>query len=212
MDGHDEAAPFRPGSTGDDGSTIAIALPWSEVKDREFKDVFASALIVLLLAFAVVGLANEVRAAPGNHLGSAAFAFGLSAVAVLSWYGPFGTVGLVAAVDDEGLTIRHMGWRLPFITRRIELSMARFLPAAEIGIIELVTDDKRRRLWTRALSLNYRGRRLGWTTVTIDRETTEAVFIEQLSIGGNGPWWLVRCADCSSLIAALKLARSGADI
>ena len=197
-------------SSSADESTEPVILPWHEPGERETKDIVATAVIALLLALAAVGFFNAARGVPGSQLGSAVMALLLAVVAVLSWYGPFGTVGLRTSVDHNGLHVRHQGWRLPGSDLRIELSTRRHLPAHQIGAVELVTEEKRRRMWTKSMALGYGGRRQGWTRTTVDRETTEAVFIEQVGAGLRRPWWLLRCNDCAGLVSALELARTQA--
>lgn len=186
----------------------AVTLPWSERGEREFKDMFASGTIALLLAMSVVGFANAVRSVPGPQLGSGLFALALAVVAVLSWYGPFGSVGARVSVDHRGLWIRHQGWSLGPGGTRIELMIPRHLPASEIGQVETVSENGRRKMWSKSMALRYEGKRLGWTRTTVDKETVDAVLIEQLDPGLRRPWWLVKCRQHDELVRALELARS----
>lgn len=211
MTGDGEEAEARPDSTQrprEAQDVEAVTLPWSEEGDREFKDIFASATIVLLLALAAVGLFNAARGEPGAQLGSAVFALALAAVAMLSWYGPFGSVGARVSVDQRGLWIRHEGWTLWPSGVRIELLVPRHLPAAEIGIVKAVTEDGRRKMWRKSMALRYDGKRLGWTRITVDKESTEAVLIEQRNPALARPWWLVKCRQRDELVRALELAKT----
>lgn len=210
MNGEDEEAETRGGSTRrplEEQDVDGVTLPWSERGDREFKDIFASATIVLLLSLAVVGLFNAARGEPGAQLGSAVFALVLATVAMLSWYGPFGSVGARVSVDQQGLWIRHQGWTLWPTGTRIEMLVPRHLPATEIGIVVAVSEDGRRKMWRKSMPLRYDGKRLGWTRVTVDKETTDAVLIEQRKSDLARPWWLVKCRQHDELVRALELAR-----
>ena len=211
MDGDREEPEARSEATGDprtDHDVEAVTLPWSEQVDREFKDIFASSTIVLLLALAAVGFFNALRGEPGAHLGSAVFALTLAVVATLSWYGPFGSIGSRVSVDHRGLWIRHQGWTLRPTGTRIELLVPRHLPASEIGTVKVVSEDARRKMWSKSMALRYEGKRLGWTRTTIDKESVEAVLIEQRNPELKRPWWLVKCRRPDELVRALELAKS----
>lgn len=211
MNGDGEEAEARPGSRQDPREpqdVAAVTLPWSERGEREFKDIFASTTVLLLVALAVVGLFNAARGAPGAQLGSALFAIALTAVAMLSWYGPFGSVGARVSVDRRGLWIRHQGWTLWPTGARVELLVPRHLPASEIGLVKAVSEDGRRKMWRKSMALRYNGKRLGWTRITVDKESTEAVLIEQRNPALARPWWLIKCRQRDELVRALELART----
>ena len=186
----------------------AVTLPWEERGDREFKDFAATGVIALLLAMSAVGFYNATRGAPGAQLASALFALALVVLAVLSWYGPLGSVGSRVSVDQEGLWIRHRGWTVWPSETRIELLVPRHLPATQIGSIEPVSEERRRKMWTKSMALQYQGRRLGWTRTTVDKETVDAVLIEQLDPGLRRPWWLIKCRQRDELVRALELAKA----
>ena len=187
-------------------ATEPVTLPWQEAGDREFKDIFASGLIVVLLAMSVVGFVNAYQGDAGNQLGSGILALALAAIGAFAWYGPFGGgVGARVSVDEEGLWVRHWGWRLPN-GKRIEFSKPKHLPAAEIGEIELLHEEARSRLWRQTMSLRFEGKLIGWSHNNVDREARYAVLIEQTG-DLKRPWWLLRCRQCPELIEALKLAR-----
>ncbi|MDH3300127.1 MAG: hypothetical protein OES24_06435 [Acidimicrobiia bacterium] len=205
MNGDGEQAEARPDESP---GAEAVTLPWSEQGEREFKDLFASATIALLLALSAVGFWNAIRGEAGAQLASALFALVLATVAVLSWYGPFGSVGARVSVDHRGLWIRHQGWTLWPTGTRIELLVPRHLPASEIGIVEAVSEDGRRKMWSKSMALRYRGKRLGWTRTTIDKESTDAVLIEQRNPDLKRPWWLIKCRQHDELVRALEMART----
>ncbi len=214
MNGDGEEADARPESTrqaGEVSDVEAVTLPWSEQGEREFKDIFASATVVLLLALAVVGLFNAAQGEPGGQLGSAVFALALAAVAMLSWYGPFGSVGARVSVDRHGLWIRHRGWTLWPSGARVELLVPRHLPASEIGIVKAVSEDRRGKMWRKSMALRYEGKRLGWTRITVDKESIDAVLIEQRNTELKRPWWLVKCRQRDELVRALELAKTFSD-
>lgn len=212
MDGNGEEPGIRPDANHDDREAPdlqAVTLPWSEEGEREIKDIFASSTIAVLLALSVVGFFNAVRGEAGAQLGSALFALILATIAMLSWYGPFGSVGSRVSVDHRGLWIRHQGWTLWPTDARIELLIPRHLPASEIGTIKAVSEDGRRKMWSKSMALRYEGKRLGWTRTTVDKESIEAVLIEQRNSGLRRPWWLIKCRQRDELVRALELARSG---
>jgi hypothetical protein len=194
---------------GDGSSPAPVSLPWIEPGYREFKDIFATGAVALLLLASLVGLVRAAVGTPGNQLGGALLALTMAVVAALIWYGPTGWVGARITVDHDGLWVRHWGWQIG--SRRIELSPAKHLPARQIGRAEIVKEDARSRIWRRSMSLQYRGRLLGWTRTNVGRDTTEAVLIEQTGAGLDRPWWLLRCQACPELIEALDLARRAAE-
>lgn len=187
-----------------------MTLPWTEQAERELRDIAATGAIVLLLAIAVANVIEAIRGEPGNHAGAAAFGFVLAAVGLFIWYGPMGGVGAMASVDADGLWVRHRGWRLWPTDICLELSPVKHLPADEIGEVELVVGGRRRELWRKAVALNLNGRRIGWTRTNLDRDSQEAVVIEQRGGSGRRPWWMLKCHQCRELVAALELARSQA--
>lgn len=191
-----------------DEDDSVVTLPWQESGEREFKDIFATITLLVLVALAVVGFYNAARGEPGSHLASAIVALAMAVAGFMSWYGPFGSVGTRLSVDERGLWLRHQGWRLRPGTGRVELLVPRHLPAAEIGDVLPVSQDARGRMRRESMSLTYEGRALGWTRTKVDKGTTEAVLIEQRRPGLRRPWWLLRCSQREQLIRALELARA----
>ena len=191
------------GTSADDGT--AVSLPWIEPGYREFKDIFASAVVLVLLVVSVVGFINAWRGLPGSQLAGAIVALLMTIVTATIWYGPTGGVGARITVDSDGLWVRHWGWNLG--SRRIEFSIPKHLPAEQLGVAKLVTEERRSRMWRRSMSLIYDGKPLGWTRNNVVRDTTEAVLIEQTGTDLDRPWWLLRCQSCPELIEALELCR-----
>ncbi len=207
-----EAGPEEVQGARTGGDVEVVTLPWSESGEREWKDALTSGTIAVLLVLAVVGFFNAARGQSGAHLGSALFAIVLVGIAMVSWYGPFGSVGSRVSVDQSGLWIRHDGWTLWPTGTRIELLVPRHLPASQIGTVEAVSEDGRKKIWRKSMALRYEGRRLGWTRTTVNKETVDAVLIEQLDPGLKRPWWLIRCRQSDELIRALELAKTANEL
>jgi hypothetical protein len=192
---------------GPEPSTSPVTLPWQEHGDREFKDIFATGVLALLLAVAVVGFYNALRGEPGSQLASGIAALVLAVLGYLVWYGPWGGIGARVSVDHDGLWVRHWGWRLWPGDTEFAMSFPKHLPADQIGEVKLVSEKSRSQMWRKSMALRYEGRSLGWTRNNVHRETREAVLIEQIGSDLRRPWWLLRCRQCSELVEALELAR-----
>lgn len=197
-----DATPDRPSS---EQPSEPVSLPWIEPGYREFKDIFASGAIAVLLVVAAVNLVQAVSGGTSGQLSGGLIALVLAVIAAAIWYGPTGWVGTRVTVDEQGLWVRHWGWSIG--SKRLEFSIPKHLPAHQLGEAMVVTEEKRKQMWRRSMSLDYRGKLLGWTRVNVNRDTTEAVMVEQADAGLKRPWWLLKCQACPELVEAIELCR-----
>jgi len=194
-----------------DAKNGPVTLPWQESGDRDLKDVFATATVVVLLILGTIALINGARGTAGNQLGGAVLALTLAAIGLFSWYGPFAGIGARISVDADGMWVRHRGWRLWPTDTTIQLSIPRHLPVSELGSVRVVDEEKAGKLRRQTMALRYEGRRLGWTRTIVDRDTHRAILIEQTGRRRRRPWWLLKCNQADELVEALALAQNSTD-